>query len=353
MYPRLEIDLEKLDENARVLLNLCHGHGIDSVFLVTKVLAGYLPGVQRLAGAGFSHLADSRMENLIRFKNIPLPKVLLRLPMQSEAKRVVKYADISLNSEISTIAKLNEAALKQKKIHGVILMIDLGDLREGLFFQDDYLPLVGKILAMPGIDLEGIGTNLTCFGGVIPDEKNLSILVGIQETIDQKFDRNLKILSGGNSSSLHLLSEGRLPEGINSLRVGEALFLGRETAFGTMIPGMQRDIFTLKAEIIEAKTKPSFPIGNIGMNAFGDHPHIEDQGLMRRGILAIGRQDADPSDLQPRDSRVKIIGGSSDHLIVNLSETTHKTGNILEFDVNYGGLLRLMTSPYVKKTRRR
>ena len=349
MYPRLEIDGNKLKDNADHLLRACQENGIQNCMLVTKVLAGYLPLVRRLATVGFSHLADSRIENLMRFQAIPLPKVLLRLPMPDEVSRVVQYADLSLQSEILTLQATEKAAARLGKTHGVILMFDVGDLREGLFFREDPGPLVQTVLDSPHLCLAGIGTNLTCYGGIVPDGENLGRLISIKRQIESRFSIRIPLVSGGNSSSVHLFGTGNLPKEVNSLRIGEAFFLGRETAFGNLIPGMNVDAFVLKAEIIEVQVKPSYPIGNIGMNSFGAKPDIEDRGMMNRAILAIGRQDVEPGDLVPLDAGVRIVGASSDHLIVDLGNRPGKPGDILTFGLNYPGLLRLMTSRYVKK----
>ncbi|HOW37293.1 MAG TPA: alanine/ornithine racemase family PLP-dependent enzyme [Bacillota bacterium] len=349
MYPRLEIDANKLKHNAEHLLKSCQENGIRDCMLVTKVLAGYRPLVRRLASFGFSHLADSRIENLIRFQAVPIPKVLLRLPMPTEVSRVVRYADYSLQSEILTIKATEKAAARLGKTHGVILMFDVGDLREGLFFREDPGPLVQTVLDSPHLCLAGIGTNLTCYGGIVPDEENLGRLIFIKQQIESRFSLRIPLISGGNSSSVHLFRTGRLPKEVNSLRIGEAFFLGRETAFGHLLPGMNPDAFILKAEIIEVKVKPSYPIGNIGMNSFGAKPDIEDRGMMNRAILAIGRQDVEPGDLIPLDAGVRIVGASSDHLIVDLGNRTGKPGDVLAFGLNYPGLLRVMTSRYVKK----
>ncbi|OHE40782.1 MAG: hypothetical protein A2Y16_07060 [Tenericutes bacterium GWF2_57_13] len=352
MYPRLDIDLAKLEENAKTIVDACRADGIDRVFLVVKVLAGDVMTVRRLAGAGFSHLADSRIENLIRFRDIPLPKALMRLPMASEASRVVRDADLSLNSEIDTIRALGAAAVKQGKIHDVILMFDVGDLREGIWHESAYLPVVSATAGTAGIRLAGIGTNLTCYGGVIPDAVNLGALVDIAKTIERELGLKLPIVSGGNSSSVHLLGTHTIPSDINGLRIGEAVFFGRETAYGNPLPAMHRDAFTLYAKLVEAAVKPSFPQGKIGMNSFGEHPDIVDRGLMHRGILAIGRQDVEAANLTPIDARIRIIGASSDHLIVDLRDTGHHVGDVLAFHVDYAGLLRLMTSRYVHKRHR-
>ena len=349
MYPKIIIDKNKLIDNTIRMKHLTEANGISYLSLVVKVLAGYFPAVEAITSAGIECLADSRIENLKKFQSLPVKKALMRLPMPSQASMVVRYADWSLNSEINTVRKLNNAAKNQGKRHGIILMFDMGDLREGIFYQDDYLDIVDEILAMDHIDLIGIGTNLTCYGGVIPDHENLSNLVKIAHTIEHEFDIELPLISGGNSSTVHLFDTHQIPEGINHLRIGEALLLGRETSYGKALEGLHDDVFTLQAQLIELKEKPSYPIGKIGMNSFGEIPIIQDKGWMRRGILAIGKQDVQLDNLLPLDLGVELIGGSSDHLIVELPNDSYKVGDVLSFRPNYPGLLQLMTSSYVKK----
>jgi len=349
MYPQITIDINKLHHNLKTILEMCHDNHIDKSMIVVKVLAGDLSIVKEIAKHDFAYLADSRLENLREYRHLNKKKALLRLPELSEIDQVIRYADLSLNSEYETIRQLNEAAMDHNTTHEILLMFDLGDLREGIFYSDDYLPLVEKILALKGIDLKGIGTNLTCYGGLIPTREVLERLVEIKRRIERRFAIHLEIVSGGNSSSFHLFGTDEIPEEINSLRYGEVLFMGRETAYGTMLEGLNADIFTLQAELIEVKMKPSYPRGDIGMNSFGEVPKIIDKGIMKRGILAIGKQDVILENLFPKDKGVTIVGGSSDHLIVDLGNTDYVLGDILEFDVNYPGLLHLMNSRYVDK----
>lgn len=350
MYPRLLIDIEKLKHNATQLLKLCKENNIFSCMAVVKAFSGHIEVVKELIPLGFSHLGDSRIENLKKYKDLPIKKVLLRLPMNKSMKDVILYSDISLNSEIKTIKLLDQTAKKLNKIHQIILMFDLGDLREGIFYLDDFLPIVKDILLLKNIQLTGIGANLTCYGGVIPDKTNLGELIHIKNTIESNFNIKLEMISGGNSSMIPFFGKGIIPKEINNLRVGEAFLFGRETAYGTKIPNMFSDCFTLEAKIIECKTKPSYPIGEIGLNSFGLIPDITDKGMMKRAILAIGKQDVILSNLYPKDKSVEVLGGSSDHLICDVTNTAYVTGDILTFDVNYPGLVHLMNSSYVKKT---
>ena len=348
--PRIEINLSKLKHNVKTITDKCKENGI-KVAGVTKVFCADKKLVKAYVDGGVSYLADSRLQNFQRLKDFSLPKILLRLPMISEAEEVVKYADASLNSEIETIRALSREAVKIGKKHEIILMVDLGDLREGYFYEDDLYKSAEEIKKLEGVELIGIGTNLTCYGGVIPTPENLGRLVEIKNNLEKNHDVKLKIISGGNSSSIPLLYDGTIPEGINNLRLGESLVLGRETAYGKDIEETFNDVFKLVIEAIEIKDKPSLPVGEIGKDAFGNVPVFEDKGIRKRMICAIGRQDLLPDDITPYDKEITVIGSSSDHLILDItnSKIKYKVGDKLEFGLKYGGILRGMTSEYVKK----
>lgn len=349
-YPRVEVNLNKLTHNTKKLIDKCHEIGI-SVAGVTKVFCADPKITNAYINGGVDYIADSRIENLIKLKNVTLPKLLLRLPMLSEVNRVVEYADISLNSEIKTIKALSKVALQKNKKHKIIIMVDLGDLREGYFNEEDLYKAVEEILKLDGIDLVGLGTNLTCYGGIIPREENLERLIKLKENIEKRYNIKLNIISGGNSSSLHLIFNNEMPKGINNIRLGESLVLGRETAFGEKIVGFYDDIFILSTEAIELKEKPSVPIGEIGMDAFGNTPTFTDRGIRKRMICAIGKQDVDIKDITPLDEDIIILGGSSDHLLLDVTDSKleYSVGDVIKFKLNYGSILSTMTSQYIKK----
>jgi len=349
-FPRVEVDYKKLVHNVQVIKEKCSAKDV-SMMGVTKVFCAIPEIAKAYVDGGVDFLADSRVENLKKMKDLSVPKVLLRLPMLSEASDVVKYADISMNSELETIKALNNAAKEAGTQHKIIVMTDLGDLREGVW-PADLMTFVEEITTLDNIKIEGLGVNLTCYGGVVPDENNLGQLCDLAGELEARFELKLNIISGGNSSSLYLLDRNSLPDGVNNLRPGEALVLGRETAFGDAIENTHQDIFTLKAQIVELKEKQSIPIGTIGMDAFGNTPTFTDRGMRKRAILGIGQQDVDKDNLTPRDNRVIILGASSDHLIVDVTDSTEdlKVGDVVEFDVDYGSLLQLSTSEYVLKT---
>lgn len=348
MFPKLEINIKKLKENANILVNECEPV---QVGLVTKSFCAIPQIVESLCDTGISFLADSRISNLMKLQHLNLPKVLLRIPMMSEVKELVNYVDISFNSELEVIKKINEEAQKINKVQQIVLMFDLGDLREGFFDECELIEAIEEIIKLKNIKMIGIGTNLTCYGAIIPSKENLSKLIDIANDIKEKFNLDLSFVSGGNSSSLHLIDKNELPSGISNLRLGEAIVLGKETAYGKSIKGTHEDVFTLICEIIELKNKPSLPIGEIGVDAFGKKPHYEDKGIRKRAILAIGKQDVNVDCIIPLDANISILGASSDHLILDVtdSEKEYKIGDTVEFNVQYGSLLSLCTSEYVKK----
>ncbi len=353
MYPKLVIDLKKVKNNLDKTIEMVKGAGC-SLMIVTKGYCADMEIYKLLEESDIDYIADSRIQNLKKYDGTKKERVLLRLPMISEAEEVVRHADLSLNSEIKTIQKLNEAAVKLNKKHKILLMIDLGDLREGIFFRDEeeIYHAVEEMLKLSNIELFGLGVNLTCYGAVIPKKENLSVLVETAEKIENKFSIKLKMLSGGNSSSVYLIGKNQLPERINNLRVGEAFLLGDETAYSQMLDSFYDDAFTLEAEIIELKEKQSVPVGETGVDAFGNRPVYEDLGVIKRAIIAVGRQDVDPENLHPIDSEISILGASSDHLILNVNNTGNRysVGDTVKFKLSYSSLLRATTSSaYVEK----
>ena len=349
--PCLTIDLDKIEHNARRIVGLCKGHGID-VAGVTKVTCGH-PGVARaMLRGGVSAIADSRLENIQRLRadGLRTPLMLLRIPPLSRVGEVVEAVDISLNSELAVLAALSAAARRRGRVHDVMLMVDLGDLREGILPQD-LLPLTEQALKLDGIRIRGLGANLACFAGVVPDEDNMQQLVALGREIERRFGLDLKWLSGINSSGLELIRAGRMPAQVNHARIGEAILLGRETTRRRPWPGTAQDAFILHAEVLELKRKPSLPQGARGEDAFGRLPRFEDRGEMLRALLNVGREDVDVSGIAPLDSRLTVLGASSGYLVVDATPAGDgiRVGDMLAFSLNYSALLTAMTSDYVSK----
>lgn len=348
-YPQLRIDLKKLSENAGRLAGLLKEKGIRFHY-VTKCFCAYEPMVRALADAGFRDYADSRLENLEALGRYARSRLLVRIPMISEASAVVCLADISLNSELETIRALSDAALTQGRVHGVILMVELGDLREGVM-PEDVRQTVSEILELKGVRLRGVGVNFNCYGGVIPDRGKMERLIAVAEALQSRYGLEMEFVSGGNSGSLYLILNGDMPKGISHLRIGEGLLLGRETSFGDPIPNLHPDVFSLRCEVVECRLKPSLPDGKQGLNAAGERPYFEDRGTICRAILAIGGQDVATTGLTPLMPGVDFLGNSSDHAIFDVTHAERgvRVGDTLDFAMNYKALNGLFASRYVHK----
>jgi ornithine racemase len=302
-----------------------------------------------LVNTGIHSIGESYLQNIAKMRTagVQAKFMLLRSPMLSEAEQTVALADISLNSELCVIRSLNQYASRLKKTHKIILMIEMGDLREGILPTQVEL-YFEEILRLKNIELIGIGTNLLCFGGIKPDTSNMSVLSSIADQIQEKYKLQLEVVSGGNSANYSWFQNNTHLGLINHLRIGENILLGSDPTVKKPIPGLFTDVFQLQAEVIESKDKPSMPYGVITFDAFGDVPVFKDTGRMNRALLAIGKQDLDVKGCFPIDD-TEIIGSSSDHLIVNPKNLTLKVGDVLTFNITYRALLRLMVSPYIVK----
>ncbi len=349
--PRLTIDLGKIEHNARCVVGFCRANGID-VSGVTKVTCGHPEVAKAMLRGGVGMLADSRLENIRRLRTagIDTPFMLLRIPALSAVEAVVETVDLSLNSELVVLEALSNAAQRRDRIHDVIIMVDLGDLREGVW-PDDLNALVKAASVLPGIRIVGLGTNLACFGGVVPGEDNMHRLAKLADEAEQILGRELEWISGINSSGLELIAAGKMPARVNHARIGEGILLGRETTQRKPWPDTFQDAFVIHAEVLEVIRKPSQPMGERSEDAFGGLTSFEDRGDELRALLNLGRQDIDVGGIAPCEPGAVILGASSDYLVVDVSAATGtiRVGDELTFSPNYSALLSAMTSDYVQK----
>jgi len=347
--PRLEIDLGKIQHNTRTLVERLAKRGI-SVTGVTKATLGSPEIAHAMLLAGVSGLGDSRIENIeaMRSSNVSARMSLIRSPMLSQAKRVVTSADVSFNTELDVIRRLSLEAGKIERMHAVVLMVELGDLREGIM-PADLMAAVSEILSLPNIVLKGLGTNLACRSGASPDDANMGELSRLAALTEATFDISIEIVSGGNSANLEWVFNSEHNERVNNLRLGESILLGCETLHRNAIDGLHTDAITLVAEVIESKVKSTLPSGKLAETAFGTCPPATNRGDIMQTILAIGIQDIDPRGLRP-PSGIEILGASSDHLITTSTVDSARVGAEMAFQLDYSALLRAMTSPFVTKS---
>lgn len=357
-YPALRIDHSKLKYNMKTIVGWCAEAGIDVAGII-KVSCGLSSAALDYEEAGAKWIGSSRIEHLRRAKEagVKVPLLMIRVPMLSELDEVVEICDYSLQSELRTLDAINEAAAAAGKLHNVILMADTGDLREGFIDYDEMTEVAVKVEnELHNLHLAGIGTNLGCTGSVKPTGDKMELLVSIAERIEKAIGRELEIISGGASSSLMPVFDGVMPERVNMLRIGESSFVGDmgdlRNAYGrTEADCLHGDVVTLDAQVIESKIKPSHPIGELGVNAFGERPVYVDRGNRRRILLGVGRADyGETGDLVPLLDGAFIEAASGDHTIVDIEEckTKLEVGDIMTFKLKYSAILRLSGSENVK-----
>ena len=353
-FPVLEIDLKKLRHNIDEIVSRCNNAGI-SVVGVVKGFNGFEPATRVFEESNCTGIASSRLEHIedARKAGIKGPFYNLRIPMLSEVPDLVRFCDVTLNSEVETLKAINSECAKQNKKHSVILMADLGDLREG-FWDKDEMVEVGIFVEkkLEHVHLMGVGTNLGCYGSIVPTVENMEVLISIAERIEAAIGRKLEAISGGGTTSLPLVISGKMPKRINHLRIGEGILLGKDLheIWGVDMSFLHFDVFTMKVEIIEIKEKPSYPYGEIFVDAYGNKPEYDDKGMQKRALLGLGKLDiAMYEQFIPRDEGIEILGGSSDHLIIDITndKVQRKVGDILEFDVRYATMMYGSGSKYV------
>ncbi len=345
---------QKLIDNFRFLDALFLHEGI-RWSIVTKLLCGHREYLKEVLTLGINQVCDSRITNLKMIKAIrpDIETIYIKPPAKRAIANVVRYADISMNTEIETIKLLSVEAVRQKIQHKIIIMIELGELREGVM-GENFVAFYAEVFKLPNIKVVGIGTNLSCLYGVLPDHDKLVQLSLYKQLIEAKFNRHIEYVSGGSSVTIPLLLQHVLPKGINHFRVGDSLFLGSDVYNNGTLKGMHKDVFTLYAEIIELTEKPVVPHGEMGTNVEGENFEFDNSLIGTqswRAILDVGLLDVESKHIFPADPAIKMVGESSDMLVIDLEENPkgYKVGDLIEFYLDYMGALRLLNSRYIDK----
>lgn len=351
----LKLYRSKLKQNFDFLNKLFQSQNIEWG-IVTKLLCGNVDYLKEVINLGVREIHDSRISNLQKVKTIDpkIQTVYIKPPAKRSISKIVRYADVSFNTEIETIKWLSEEAGRQNKIHKIIIMIEMGDLREGVMGQD-LLAFYHEIFQLPNIDISGIGTNLNCLSGVMPNQDKLIQLSLYKQLIEAKFNVTIPYVSGGTSVAIPLILKKANPMAINHFRVGEALFFGKDLFTEETMKGMKDDVFKLYAEVIEITEKPDTPIGELGKNVAGNTFDIDNPNDLSskslRAILDIGLLDMQPQYLQLEDENIKIVDASSDMLVIDITDSKkqYDVGSLVSFKMSYMGALYLMNSNYIEK----
>ncbi|MDZ7756597.1 alanine/ornithine racemase family PLP-dependent enzyme [Rhodohalobacter sp.] len=344
----------ELQHNFKFLDSLFKKNGI-KWGITSKLLCGNRDFLEEVINLGIGEVHDSRISNLRRIKEIDpsTMTIYIKPPPKDIIPDVVKYADVSLNTELSTLYELSDEAQRQDKTHKVIIMIEMGDLREGVM-REDLINFYEKVFKLPGIEVIGLGTNLNCMHGVMPDGDKLIQLALYKQIIELRFKKEIPLVSGGTTVTIPLLMRDQLPDGVNHFRIGEALFFGKDLFTDGLIDGMSDQVMELYTQVIEISEKPVVPSGELGMNPQGKQTEVSQEDFGKtsyRAIIDIGVLDIQPDYLIPVNENIKILDASSDMLILDVgtNEKGYKVGDEIRFKLKYMGALGLMSSDYIQK----
>ena len=349
----LRMNRAALRSNHAELERRMAGHGVD-YGIVTKLLCGQHEFLREVLALNPGQVMDARTSNLRAVKDLDpdVRTAYIKPPAPGNAEDVVRWADVSYNTELTTLKALDAEAHRQGVRHGVVVMVEMGDLREGVL-RERLVEFVGAALRFEHLDLQGLGTNFNCLNGTVPSEDKLWQLALFRELVEIRYGIDLRWVSGGTTVALPMLFSGRVPSSINHFRIGEGLFFGRDMSDAGVFRGMRDDVFELEAEVIEVAEKPSEPSGPFGEDPFGGRhePGEAGAGTVRRAILDVGWLDIDPKFLTPADEGAEIIDVSSDMTVVDVGRcaNTTRVGDRLRFRLKYMGALKLLNSDYIDK----
>lgn len=327
--PFVTVDLDAIRQNTLVAAGWCRQVGITLVG-ITK--AAPLPSVataMQLGGA--AALGDSRLDNLHTIASVArgAPLHLIRSPGPSQAEQTIRVAQVSLNADLAALQALNRAAAAAGTQHDAILMIEVGDRREGVP-PEAAAEIARAIEAMPGLHLAGLGASIGCRYTIYAQRSQLDLFAATVQHVSQNLGRPLDVCSLGGTVTLPNLLRGEFPPEITHLRIGEALLLGEDGAGEQPLPGMRQDAFCLHAEVIEVRRR---------------------QGEPTHALLALGYQDVEPTTMRATKPGIVAVDATSDHTVLTVDETLTpiQTGDILRFIPDYRGLVRLMSATDVAK----
>lgn len=330
----VDINLTAIKENINYTYELCRKKSID-LAVVAKSICADSRILDVIEKSPASVIADSRLDNFSAF-DTEMTRFLIRPTSPMEADAAVQYSDVSMQTSLESVIAIEKAARKLGKTHDILIMIDLGDLRDGIYYTDNktILEMADYIHNSRSLRLTGISANYNCFSHLLPDSDNMNVMAELFHKLMPYYDVKSPIVSCGNSSAVTLLTKNdiAIPKEINQFRMGEAIVLGRDPSDNTFIPGYRYDTFILEAALVEVYDKPL------------------DGKIMRRGVLSIGRQDLMVEHIIPIDERIRVLGACSDECVIDLSDAPeYKAGDLVKFQLEYDALMTLFSGRFFQK----
>lgn len=345
------IHLDKLRHNFAYIRDICRSAGLQPVW-ITKGRQAHPAILELLAQEAHTMVGDVSPANLDRACQVFADRVMMvQLPDRDRVAAIGACAKVWLVSDPAHARIIAAAAGPQSTPRELILMVDVGNRREGVLPEQTTARAVA-IEAVEGVVLTGLGTAVGCYGGYLTGRTDMEQLVNIARETEAQLGRRFEVLSAGSGTMLlELAARGEMPAGINQLRIGAALFVGEMPPTRTPIPELYQDAFIFEGEVLETSLKPSLPAGRTGPDAFGKQVVFEDSGPRQLCILNFGLLDVDAYDLSPLTAGLRIVGATSNYTICDTTRCNPRPaiGDTLSFRMAYSAMARAMASDEVEK----
>lgn len=322
----LLVDKGKVSENYSRVLSRC-GNARVSLLTVLKEGVARRQLLEHFFQAGLTRVG------LAHYPAFPcsipngVEKVLLYLTPWSDLEAVVCNYDMSLQSDPETLKRLADAAERVQKKHRVLLVVEVGDQREGSSIEEAYeMGMLIEKNHASSLDLYGIAANFACLNDCLPSSETLLQLAACKNGMEKSFQRPLPILSVGGSDVLQWLAEGNaLPPEVTEIRCGTAILLGTYPHSDTTLPDAHADAITLEAEVLECRKK---------------------NGRLR-AVMDFGTLDTSPQDVKLPFEGMVFAGASSGYTVFDVTDCpgSFSTGTHVSFLLNFRSLSRAFLSP--------
>ena len=316
---------------------------------VTKIFRSRIDLLQRLAHPALQRVADVHASNLASLDPRTIGERVQLRPRFGDLAESVRAATRVFLSDPLLARRLGAARVAcGGGPLGVTLMLEGGDLRDGITWED--LPsVVRETAAVPGLVVEGLGVNLGCLAGAVPQYGLLERWGEQLRHLRRSTGQPLPHFSLGGTVFWDLLRDHEVPPEFTELRLGEALYFGWNTSLGKAVEGFESDVFALDLEVLESWVKQVLPTPEgVGYNAFGISSVQRLTGTRRRAVLDGGENLAPYRALVPEQAGVVLVGETHEYTVVDCHEAVGvEPGSLLRFRPGYEAVARCFLSPYL------
>jgi len=348
---QIVVDLEKIRANCVAIKKICDAARMQTVW-VTKGCHSHSSIVRVLAETGEGLLGTSRVQEFGRIRDCFSGQIMMtRFPSSREVVDTVGGADVMFVSDVYHVEVLSNAATATGQTKQVLLMIDVGNGREGVR-PGDAATVVKRCLSAPGLELIGLGTSVGCLGGYRVGIDDLHTLIDVAKEVCALTGWQARCLSAGSGTMLlDLVRSGQMPPMITQLRIGAALLVGERPPTKEAFPFLHQDAFVFRGEILELGVKPPILPDRLDTDAFGKTLIAGKTEPRRQALMDFGVVDVDVDDLTPLIPTCRIVGASTDYTVCDVTACREdlRVGSVLEFRMAYSAIVRAMGSAYIEK----